>query len=290
MKLVPAKCPNCGANINVDEEQETTKCEYCGDAILIDKAIQKYKVEITVSNMPDLDNYLILGERTYNDNEYNKSYEYYNKAIELDPNNFLVVLRLGILKELLSDFNQLEISRLNNSVTNAIKLSNLDEGKYKIIVNETFECIKKIEFKCKHFYDNNELYIDETIKLNNICSDILDVLEKILSIIEKNEGNNDINKNVLLNIIDFTDFAVMPKHYILENGEKSSSSYKIGKIKMKEMYNFCNSCIIKYNAISDEKIEQKKIPILQLDNQLIKRIMIIFGIIILFLILLISYL
>ena len=26
MKIVPAKCPNCGANINVDEEQETTKC------------------------------------------------------------------------------------------------------------------------------------------------------------------------------------------------------------------------------------------------------------------------
>ena len=36
----------CSLDIDVDEEQETTKCEYCGDAILIDRAIEKYKIEV----------------------------------------------------------------------------------------------------------------------------------------------------------------------------------------------------------------------------------------------------
>ena len=29
MKIVAAKCPNCGANIEVDSNSNTTKCEYC---------------------------------------------------------------------------------------------------------------------------------------------------------------------------------------------------------------------------------------------------------------------
>ena len=46
MKLVPAKCPNCGANIEVDALGTATQCNYCKSAILVDDAIQKLKVEL----------------------------------------------------------------------------------------------------------------------------------------------------------------------------------------------------------------------------------------------------
>ena len=39
MKLTPAKCPSCGANIEVNE--------YCGTTVLIEEAIEKYKIEIS---------------------------------------------------------------------------------------------------------------------------------------------------------------------------------------------------------------------------------------------------
>lgn len=47
MKLVPAKCPSCGANIEVNEDLKNAICQYCGTTILIDDAVEKYKVEIS---------------------------------------------------------------------------------------------------------------------------------------------------------------------------------------------------------------------------------------------------
>ena len=44
MKLIPARCPSCGADIEVNKENETTKCKYCDTRIIIDDAIAKYKV------------------------------------------------------------------------------------------------------------------------------------------------------------------------------------------------------------------------------------------------------
>ena len=56
MKLVAAKCPSCGANIDVDKDSDKTKCEFCHSTILVEDAIAKVKVEVTgnieIKNLP----------------------------------------------------------------------------------------------------------------------------------------------------------------------------------------------------------------------------------------------
>lgn len=47
MKLVAAKCPNCGANIEVDENSDKTRCNYCNTQIIVEDAIQKYQIDIS---------------------------------------------------------------------------------------------------------------------------------------------------------------------------------------------------------------------------------------------------
>lgn len=47
VKLKDAKCPNCGANIEVNDELEKTICQYCGSTVIIEEAIEKYKVELS---------------------------------------------------------------------------------------------------------------------------------------------------------------------------------------------------------------------------------------------------
>ncbi|MBQ9657889.1 MAG: TFIIB-type zinc ribbon-containing protein [Clostridia bacterium] len=47
VKLRDAKCPNCGANIEVNENLEKSICQYCGGTVIIEEAIEKYKVELT---------------------------------------------------------------------------------------------------------------------------------------------------------------------------------------------------------------------------------------------------
>ena len=103
MKLVAAKCPNCGANLDVNPKQDATKCEYCHQAILIDDAIAKYKLEISgsveVKNLPQYDNILKLANRNYNNKEYEEAYKSYDQLLKLDADNTIALLRYGICKK-----------------------------------------------------------------------------------------------------------------------------------------------------------------------------------------------
>ena len=61
MNFVAAVCPNCGANIHVDEERERGFCQYCGTEIIIQDAIQKVKITGPVE---------IFGTVNIKDNEF----------------------------------------------------------------------------------------------------------------------------------------------------------------------------------------------------------------------------
>ena len=37
MELVEAKCPNCGAKLNIPLDAKTVKCEYCGSEFALDR-------------------------------------------------------------------------------------------------------------------------------------------------------------------------------------------------------------------------------------------------------------
>lgn len=45
MKLIPLKCPNCGAQLTVDTNKESVYCEHCGTRILIDDEINRLQID-----------------------------------------------------------------------------------------------------------------------------------------------------------------------------------------------------------------------------------------------------
>ena len=47
VNLVPAKCPNCGAQLELDDNMKRAECSFCKSTIIVDDAIAKYKVEIS---------------------------------------------------------------------------------------------------------------------------------------------------------------------------------------------------------------------------------------------------
>ncbi|HRU96246.1 MAG TPA: zinc ribbon domain-containing protein [Ruminococcus sp.] len=56
-KLVPALCPQCGATINVDSDQQLAYCSYCGTQLIVSHAIQNYYYKITnVNNNINIEN------------------------------------------------------------------------------------------------------------------------------------------------------------------------------------------------------------------------------------------
>jgi len=46
MKLTAVKCPNCSANIEINENLERAICQYCGSTILIENANKKHQIDI----------------------------------------------------------------------------------------------------------------------------------------------------------------------------------------------------------------------------------------------------
>ena len=53
VKLVSAKCPNCGAALKLSKEEEKTKCDYCHNTIIVDDAITPYSY-VNISNYSDI--------------------------------------------------------------------------------------------------------------------------------------------------------------------------------------------------------------------------------------------
>ena len=74
MKLVAAKCPNCGASIKVDRSLKFTNCEYCNTQIIVEEAVENL-IKVEFKDTPTLDNLLTLGDRYYSNKEYGKVYK-----------------------------------------------------------------------------------------------------------------------------------------------------------------------------------------------------------------------
>jgi len=55
MAIVPLKCPKCSAVIQLDDEQKTGICQYCGNQFPFREAVQKYMGELAGKLMPDKD-------------------------------------------------------------------------------------------------------------------------------------------------------------------------------------------------------------------------------------------
>jgi len=50
MSLVPAKCPECGGNINVDGEKRLAICEFCKQPFVVEEAIQNFNTTYNITN------------------------------------------------------------------------------------------------------------------------------------------------------------------------------------------------------------------------------------------------
>ena len=50
-KYVSIKCPNCGANLSVDDDKERVKCDHCGSTIMVEKDMNEELLKTMNDNM-----------------------------------------------------------------------------------------------------------------------------------------------------------------------------------------------------------------------------------------------
>ncbi len=88
IKLVPAKCPQCGADIEVNKDIEKAICQYCGTTVLVDDAVQKYKVELSgkvkVDGVKNRDDFLDQAKKHHKVGEFDEAITALNNILKKD--------------------------------------------------------------------------------------------------------------------------------------------------------------------------------------------------------------
>ena len=200
MKLVAARCPNCGANIDVDKDSDSTRCEYCKSKIIVEDAIQKVKVDISgsveVSNSTSASKLMKIAYRHYCDKDYFEALKKYERALEMDPDNALIVLRIGLCKALMAPIKNVDVKNIHKSVKNMTSLVNTEkeENELNSYLMETKSVIDLLVYNLKNLINNNQLTYDETNKVIYSLVDCADVYGLLLSKV----NNNDLFKEQLI--------------------------------------------------------------------------------------------
>jgi len=75
MPFLPVKCPNCGGNIELDDQREKGFCMYCGSQIVYKEAVQKMELSgvVSVKGVADKEKILQNAEIFVKLNEYKKA-------------------------------------------------------------------------------------------------------------------------------------------------------------------------------------------------------------------------
>ena len=183
IKLQAAKCPQCGADIEVNESLEKTICQYCGTTILVQDAVQKYKLELSgnvkVAGIKNRDDFLEQAKKHFKVEEYLDAKECLNEIIKED--SFDIEAYSELLKNdamLLKNGNyNLKISNCNDNY------SKVGNRYYEEFV-QTYDRLKKIDDK-----NTREKYLkgyEEEIKwLEELRKELDDTKEKNAKIVEE---------------------------------------------------------------------------------------------------------
>lgn len=106
MKLVSAMCPNCGAKLELDENMEKGFCMYCGSQIIVQDAVQKYKVEISgrisVEGILSAEDFAKNGDTLVSIGNYQQAYDSYKELSEKYPDDYRGWW--GMIRAMTSDF------------------------------------------------------------------------------------------------------------------------------------------------------------------------------------------
>ncbi len=89
MSVVNAKCPNCGASIQLDNERSEGFCSYCGSKVKVEEA-QKLMIQgtVKVDTSDELANLYQIARRAKDADNSENAHKYYDMILVKDPNSW----------------------------------------------------------------------------------------------------------------------------------------------------------------------------------------------------------
>ena len=110
MGFVAAKCPNCGATIELSEDREYGFCTYCGAKVVQDKIVVEHRGNISINGIASESAMLDRSFLFIEDEKYDEANLYLEKALDTNPR-----CSKAYLGKLLCDYRVPSITRLKES-------------------------------------------------------------------------------------------------------------------------------------------------------------------------------
>lgn len=87
MKIIALKCPNCNADIELDQDREFGFCNYCGTKIMIADAVQKVSGTVNINRSSEINNILKRAKDYEERQMLDEAEKYYDRALDIDMDN-----------------------------------------------------------------------------------------------------------------------------------------------------------------------------------------------------------
>ena len=88
MGMVGVNCPNCGANIELDESREFGFCSYCGTKVIQDKVVIEHRGSVSIDKDEEFKNLISIARKNKNTGNYKQAFEHYKKAQIINPDDW----------------------------------------------------------------------------------------------------------------------------------------------------------------------------------------------------------
>lgn len=163
MNTVAAKCPECGASIQLDNTTDFGFCLYCGSKVKVIDAVKTIKID----NSQTLDNYLKLAKEAYNSNNGHESYNYANKVLEITNNSVDAWLIKMKSIPLFSTIGDPRISEIINCGNKAIEYTS--ESDKENISTEVYKFYLELSLQYLNYCAKDILDWINIINLYNSC-------------------------------------------------------------------------------------------------------------------------
>lgn len=187
MGFIPMICPQCGAQVQLDESREFGFCSYCGTKIVQDKVVVEHRGNVGVDHSAEIDNLLRRASEYMQRDDTDGAEIYYNRVLDLDFDNEIARKAMEKLNKIVKEPN-LSITATTGKLYNKkasinVKIDGIDygtifngnTGTYKLNVGTHQIRLKingvpfyKLDFNVEIKDRFTKLYYTATCKLGNV--------------------------------------------------------------------------------------------------------------------------
>lgn len=134
-----AVCPNCGANLNVRDDSEFEKCDFCGTSVRVREVI-RYEQNY------DIPEWFKIAEVAYKAGNYEEAYEYYNRILEEETIHSQAWIGKGLCAGRMSETEYLRMHEMDTLIKEGLShIKDISKFDYKPkLINEIYLIYNKI--------------------------------------------------------------------------------------------------------------------------------------------------